>query len=79
MVFPKHRIVIFVNGYFRHRYPYCRHANIRPASNEGYWNRKLNLNIERDAKNKIVLERLGWRVLEVWECKTKKSGIKALT
>ena len=28
----------------------------------------LDANTSRDARNKIELQKLGWRVIEVWEC-----------
>lgn len=74
IVLPKHKLVINVNGCFWHGCPYCKRAKIRPASNKDYWNRKLDRNIERDAENKLAVERLGWSVLIVWECETKKKN-----
>lgn len=37
-----------------------------------YWNAKFARTIERDVRNKIALETLGWRVLVVWECELKQ-------
>ena len=78
IVLPKYKAVVFVNGCFWHGCPTCRHAKIRPASNADYWNRKLDRNMARDRENYAALESMGWRVVVVWECETKKKNIEAL-
>ena len=35
------------------------------------WEQKFERNVTRDQSNAEALERLGWRVLVVWECETK--------
>ena len=44
IVLPKYKTVIFVNGCFWHGCPICKHAQIRPRTNEQYWEKKLNRN-----------------------------------
>lgn len=78
IVLTKYNTVIFVNGCFWHGCPTCKHAKIRPQTNSEYWNRKLDKNINRDKKNKKELEELGWHVLVVWECETKKRNLPDL-
>ena len=72
IVLPKYRTVIFVHGCFWHGCPTCKHAKVRPVANAEYWERKLDRTIERDKNNMAVLEQMGWRVLVVWECETRK-------
>jgi DNA mismatch endonuclease (patch repair protein) len=79
IVLSKYRLVINVNGCFWHGCPYCKHARIRPVSNEDYWNKKLDRNIQRDKENQLALETLGWKILVVWECETKKKNRTVLT
>ena len=79
IVLPKYKTVVFVHGCFWHGCPKCRHAQIRPQNNAEYWNRKLNGNIERDLSNQQKLKELGWNVLVVWECETKKANLELLT
>jgi DNA mismatch endonuclease (patch repair protein) len=79
LVLSKHNTVIFVHGCFWHGCPKCRHAKIRPQSNSEYWNKKLDHNIARDKKNISILKKLGWRVLIVWECETKKKAQASLS
>lgn len=66
LVFAKHRAVILVHGCFWHRHN-CGLAAI-PKTRPEFWAAKFEANTSRDARNKIELERLGWRVVEVWEC-----------
>lgn len=68
LVLPKHRTVIFVQGCFWHRHD-CGRATI-PKTRTDFWMSKFAKNVERDRRNKQLLEDLGWRVLEIWECET---------
>jgi len=72
IVLPKYNTVIFVHGCFWHGCPTCRHAQIRPQANAEYWNKKLDRTMARDKENQARLEALGWRVLVIWECETRK-------
>jgi len=71
IVLPKHQKVIFVHGCFWHGHEGCKRSS-RPESNVEYWDKKLDRNIERDRRNRRDLRRLGWKVLVVWECETKR-------
>ena len=51
---------------------------MRPATNAEYWKHKLNRNIERDKRNRLALEQLGWKVLDIWECEIKQNNIQSL-
>lgn len=70
IVLSKYRTCIFVHGCFWHQHPRCKRAT-RPTSNVEFWDKKLLGNIERDKKNYRALKALGWKVLIIWECKTK--------
>ena len=67
LVLPKHRAVVFVHGCFWHQHS-CPRGRRQPASNPSYWGPKLARNVERDASARNALERMGWRVLTIWEC-----------
>ena len=71
IVLPAQETIIFVHGCFWHGCPTCRRAKIRPVANAGYWSKKLDRKIERDKNNIYALEKMGWRVLVIWECETK--------
>ncbi|WP_081745321.1 very short patch repair endonuclease [Pseudomonas sp. URIL14HWK12:I7] len=70
LVFPKHKLCIFVHGCFWHRHPGCKHAST-PKSRLDFWLPKLKKNVERDLDAQQALLLLGWRVVIIWECETK--------
>jgi len=75
IVLPKYKTVIFIHGCFWHGCPTCRHARIRPVANAEYWDKKLNRTLERDKNNIVTLEQLGWRVMVIWECETRRNAL----
>ena len=66
MVLPKYRMAVFVHGCFWHQHG-CPKSK-RPSSNREFWDRKLDANVERDARNLDELNRIGWISFTVWEC-----------
>ena len=70
LVFPKHRLVVFVHGCFWHRHEGCRHASI-PKSRTDFWMTKFAANVARDRRQEAALQALGWRVLVIWGCETR--------
>ena len=70
LVFPKHRVAIFVHGCFWHRHPGCKKATT-PKSRVRFWQEKFNRNVARDQQAIHDLQALGWRVAIIWECETK--------
>ena len=78
LVFPRHRVALFVHGCYWHRHPDCRCATV-PSSNTEFWTTKFAANVERDARKTRELEDAGWRVAVIWECETRnQSGLPAL-
>lgn len=72
LVFPKLRIVIFVNGCFWHMHAGCNTWRF-PKSNIKYWRTKLRGNVARDVIKKRELRRRGWTVVTVWECEIERN------
>lgn len=72
IVFPRLKKIIEVRGCFWHQHGNCIDSHI-PKSRPGYWLPKLQRNRSRDAANLQNLKALGFRVLVVWECETKKA------
>lgn len=70
IVLPRHRKVIFVHGCFWHIHN-CKNGRVRPATNPLFWQDKRAGNKERDKRNILVLKKLGWEVLVIWECQLK--------
>lgn len=64
IVFPRHRIAVFVDGCFWHQCP--EHAT-KPIANSEWWEQKLRTNVERDRDTDRRLAERGWKVVRVWE------------
>lgn len=75
VVLPKWKSAIFVHGCFWHGHD-CPKGS-PPKSKLEYWGPKLAANRARDAVRAVELERLGWRVLVVWQCETKDEAALA--
>jgi DNA mismatch endonuclease (patch repair protein) len=71
IVMPGRRVVIFIHGCFWHRHHACSLARL-PKSNAEFWMTKLSGNEQRDQAKYQHLANLGWRVLVVWECATRR-------
>ncbi|WP_083338456.1 very short patch repair endonuclease [Ensifer sp. LCM 4579] len=71
IVMPARKLALFVHGCFWHRHQNCRMASI-PKTRREFWNQKFGNNVARDQRNVSELERLGWRVEVIWECRTRK-------
>ena len=69
-VFPKKRIVIFVDGCFWHGHEGCRYY-VLPKTNTDFWKAKIERNRERDLDRRIKLRDMGWHVIQFWECQLK--------
>jgi DNA mismatch endonuclease (patch repair protein) len=67
-VFPKERVVIFVDGCFWHGHD-CR--NTKPKDNQEYWRQKIEQNKKRDKKVIQTLISKNWDVIRLWECELK--------
>lgn len=66
-----YKTVIFVQGCFWHRHPGCKRAST-PQTRTAYWNEKFAMNQKRDIENSQKLEKMGYRVIVLWECEIEK-------
>ncbi|MDY7229028.1 very short patch repair endonuclease [Hyalangium rubrum] len=73
----RRRFAIFVHGCFWHRHPGCRHATF-PRSNQEFWSKKFEDNVQRDRRKVQSLCELGFRVIVLWECQTRSPDFPAL-
>lgn len=64
MVFSGPKVAVFIDGCFWHS---CPLHGVRPKSNNGYWDVKLDATRARDARVTALLKKRGWRVLRFWE------------
>lgn len=72
VVILKQKLALFVHGCFWHRHAGCK-ASTTPKSNTEFWRDKFERNRARDRRKAAQLRRLGYSVLVVWECQTKKA------
>lgn len=70
IVLPKYRTIIFVHGCFWHGHKKCKAAAL-PSTNRKYWQEKIDKNRNRDNRNRLDLNRDGWKVYVVWECEIR--------
>lgn len=74
IVFPKYKLIVFVNGCFWHGHEACKIAHI-PKTNTEFWKHKIDKNIERDYKNVQDNILLGWNVIVIWECEINRKNL----
>ena len=72
LVLPAHDVAVLVNGCFWHGHE-CDLFKW-PKSNRRFWRQKICGNRERDLRNQRDLNALGWHVMVVWECATRKKS-----
>lgn len=70
LVFPKYKTVVFVHGCFWHGHEGCKYFVI-PQTRTKWWVDKINRNKELDSEHALKLNKLGWKVLTIYECKLK--------
>jgi DNA mismatch endonuclease (patch repair protein) len=63
-VFRTRKLCVFVDGCFWHGCPKCYR---RPASNQNYWDAKIQRNKARDQEVDNELRARGWRIMRIWE------------
>lgn len=74
MVFPKYSAIIFVHGCYWHHHG-C-HLSKLPQTRRAWWREKLKGNWLRDRRNTDQLRGMGWRIMTIWECSFRRSGLK---
>lgn len=73
IVLPKYKTIIFIQGCFWHGHEGCRYYVI-PKTRTEWWLNKINTNISNDLKNRLKLEDLNWRIIDIWECDLKNNN-----
>ncbi len=64
MVLPRYKTVIFVDSCFWHG---CKLHCRLPSTRKKYWMGKINRNIERDKEVNRYYNKIGWKILRIWE------------
>lgn len=66
----KYNLIVDIKGCFWHDHENCR-LSAKPKTNTNYWLPKIRRNRDRDTRNQILLQKLGYKVYVIWECETK--------
>ncbi len=69
IVYPKQKLAVFIDGDFWHGFNWKVKGKIPP---KGYWQKKIQKNIDRDKKIVAELESKGWKVIRLWEHEVNK-------
>jgi DNA mismatch endonuclease (patch repair protein) len=64
VVFPREKVVVFVDGCWWHG---CPEHWQPPVANREFWIRKVEVNAARDRRNDDALVAAGWLVVRAWE------------
>jgi DNA mismatch endonuclease (patch repair protein) len=75
VVFPRHRLAVFVDGCWWHS---CPEHRSYPRTNGSWWRSKLEANVARDSDNNQRLVSAGWTVLHVWEHQTVEEIVSSI-
>ena len=76
IVLEKYKLVIQVRGCFWHGHR-CKLGS-KPKSNRFFWNNKIKHNKLRDYRNDRKIRRMGYKLLVIRECLTRKATYKTL-
>jgi DNA mismatch endonuclease (patch repair protein) len=73
IVFLRAKVAVFCDGDFWHGRHWSKlKSKLRRGSNADYWTTKIQSNIERDRRNRAVLQKAGWKVIRLWESDIKR-------
>lgn len=70
VMLPRWRTAVFVHGCFWHGHEGCRRSKL-PSTRVEFWQTKVARNQERDGIVREGLEKLGYKVVILWECELK--------
>ena len=77
LVLKRFNVAMFVHGCFWHAHSGCGNFKM-PGTRTDFWKQKLLGNRARDEADIATLLEMGWRVLVVWECATRKKNTEEL-
>lgn len=76
IVFPRHKLAIFLDGKFWHGWNY---PNGLPKTRVNFWRKKIKTNMKRDEEVNRTLKNLGWCVLRFWEHEIKSKAEECIS
>lgn len=84
IVFPRKRLVVFVDGDFWHGRQWklrgfgSLERQFRFVNNRDYWIAKIRSNIQRDRRVDRQLRSSGWHIIRIWESDWKRDATRCL-
>lgn len=75
VVFPKARLVVFIDGCFWHR---CPVDYREPSTRQDFWRKKIEGNVARDRQVNRILASKGWKIMRIWEHEVKEQPEKVV-
>ena len=75
LILTNKNLAIFLHGCFWHG---CKKCYKEPKSKKSYWIPKIENNVKRDRRNKILLKKEGYNVAVFWEHNLENSISKIL-
>lgn len=78
LTFKKNKIAIFVDSEFFHGKDWVTQKH-RIKSNQEYWHKKIERNIQRDIEVNNYLLSQGWKVIRFWSKEVKKNLDSCIT
>lgn len=76
IVFSRKKVAVFVDGCFWHG---CPDHYRSPRQNLEFWSRKLQVNVERDARQTALLLENDWTVIRIWEHEPVQDAVAQIT
>ncbi len=67
---PKKKKAVFIDGDFWHGRDFNRIRKGRKP--DDYWVKKIQLNMDRDKRQRAALRRSGWSIIRIWESELKR-------
>jgi len=77
IVLSKYKTVIFVHGCFWHGHEGCRYFVV-PKTRTEWWVNKINRNKTLDEINAGKLQDMGWKVIQIYECRLRKGEVERI-
>jgi DNA mismatch endonuclease (patch repair protein) len=74
IVFDAQRVAVFLDGDFWHGY---RFSEWKDKVSE-FWQKKIQINRDRDRRNFAKLRKMGWKVIRLWKHEIKSDPFKCI-
>jgi DNA mismatch endonuclease (patch repair protein) len=75
IVFPRHKVCVFIDGCFWHG---CGIHFSLPKTHASWWKEKIEATIERDHRQTLLLQSRNWKVIRIWEHEITPDSLKPL-